>query len=83
MTKTFIFNTGVSVYKHSPSVTVVPGNYVNSNGSLVIPFECTDVPDGAIFKFASHFPNLYPNAGYIVRPIVGGNLLSKYAYFTM
>lgn len=67
--KTFYFATGVNtnIYPNSPAF---------------IPFECENVPDGSTFKFACDNPNLYPDSGYFVAPIVGGGLLSKYAYFT-
>ena len=81
--KTFYFNTGVK----PENISSFPYEYhkkVNNiiRGTLLIPFDCCNVPDNAIFKCASSTPNLYNNIeGIIVREIVGGNLLSKYAYF--
>ena len=46
-------------------------------------FICEDVPENAVFKFACDNPDLYKESGYLVRPIVGGNFLSKFAYFSV
>lgn len=78
MTRTFYFNTGV---KSHNSAYMEPGDIRDAHDQRLIPFICEDVPDGATFAFGADEPNLHPDAGYIVRPIVGGNLLSKYAYF--
>lgn len=66
--KTFYFATGVDtrIYPNSPAF---------------IPFECENVPEGAKFQFACDNPNLEPEKKYFVAPIIGGKLLSKYAYF--
>lgn len=75
--KTFHFNTGVKIWDN-PHIT---GGIDSGNGTVVIPFDCQDVPDNATFAFACDNDNLYPDAGYIVRPISNSGLLSKYAYF--
>lgn len=80
--KKFIFNTGVRVYDHNPPVPIMPGQELSSNGVKVIPFYCEDVPDNAIFKYASDSETLaddYPNV--IRREIHHSVLNSKYAYF--
>lgn len=55
--KTFYFNTGVRPYIHTPHVTVMPGEIVR-NGVMLIPFQCEDVPEGAVFLFACDNPEL-------------------------
>lgn len=82
--KTFHFNTGVRPFDHNPpaGMAYMKGFKDSGNGVYVIPFDCEDVPDGAAFKFACDYPDLYPEAGYIVREIHNSALLSKYAYFT-
>jgi hypothetical protein len=80
--KTFYFNTGVQPYKHNPPVKLSPG-HVMRGGTMQIPFDCDDVPDNAIFKFACDNPKLkeseYPN--WIVREMFNTAMVSKYAYF--
>lgn len=75
----FYFNTGVTPNNR----TDLYGDQVWRNGTIQIPFECDNVPDGAIFKFACDIPDLeldiHPNR--IVRKIHNSDLLSKYAYF--
>lgn len=78
--QTFLFRTGVR-----------PGNFsdyppcqeheVRIDGIQHIKFMCHDVPAGATFAFAQHSPDGDKYNQYIVREIVGGGLLSKYAYF--
>lgn len=75
--KTFYFNTGV---KYSDYPFLCKGQ-VNRGGVKQIPFDCEDVPEGKSFEFACDYPNLYPEAGYVVREIHNSTLLSKYAYF--
>lgn len=86
-TQRFYFNTGVRPencfnppfpYEYHKKI----GNVIR--GTLLIPFDCNDVPENATFKFAASNPNIDDaenNPKVIVREIVGGNLLSKYAYF--
>jgi hypothetical protein len=58
------------------------GNVVQGNGTLVIPFECEEVPEGAKFMYAGASPIIsIASETIIIREIVGGNVLSKYAYF--
>lgn len=82
MKQTFYFNTGV----RPESVSNFPYEYHRNvgniiRGTLLIPFDCDNVPDGSTFAFACDDPSLEPEAGYIVREITGGNIISKYAYF--
>jgi hypothetical protein len=87
VTKRFYFNTGVRPetvfnppfpYEYHKKI----GNVIR--GTLLIPFDCNDVPENATFKCAASNPNLYDNIpNIIVRKIVGGNLLSEYAYFIL
>jgi len=78
--KTFYFNTGVQ--PQNAPIKLMPG-HVMRGGTMQIPFDCENIPDGAIFKFACDNKDLreskYPN--YIVREIHNSALLSKYAYF--
>jgi hypothetical protein len=77
--KTFYFNTGVRRHTHNPPVKLEPG-YVDRNGTMQIPFDCEDVPEGAVFKFACDNPDAAP--GLIVREIHNSALVSRYAFFT-
>ncbi|HLO91600.1 MAG TPA: hypothetical protein VK172_10595 [Lentimicrobium sp.] len=84
--KRFYFNTGVR-----PETVFNPpfpyeyhrnkGNVIR--GTLLIPFDCDNVPDNASFYMACDNPELpeAKNPNIIVREIVGGNMVSKYAYF--
>ena len=80
--KTFYFNTGVRPFIHNPPVKLSAGQ-IMKGGTMQIPFDCEDVPEGAIFKFACENKDLreskYPN--YIVREIHNSTLIAKYAYF--
>jgi len=78
MKRTFYFNTGVKFADYP----YLYGQQVERGGTKQIPFECENIPDGATFKFACDNPNLEGYEGCIIAPIVGGGLLSKYAYFT-
>lgn len=77
--KTFYFNTGV---KYSSFPYLFTGQ-VLSGDAKVIPFDCENVPEGAVFVFGCDDPNLRPDAGYIVREIHNSSLRSKYAYFSL
>lgn len=79
---TFYFNTGVKE-GNNPYLekTAVKRNSLGGGTHYVIPFDCEDVPDNASFVFACDNPNLYPDAGYIVREIHNSKLISKYAFF--
>jgi hypothetical protein len=78
--RTFYFPTGVSI--NTPNA--IKG-VISPNGVIKIPFQCEDVPENAIFKFACDYPNLGPKGSYWVREIhdIPGytGLLSKYAFF--
>jgi hypothetical protein len=82
--KTFYFDTGVRPETvHSPPFAwdyhKRIGNVVRD--TLLIPFQCEGVPENAIFKFACDFPEADKSGQLLVVPIVGGNMLSKYAFF--
>lgn len=76
MLKRFVFNTGVKPENiHRPL-----GEYETMElGTLGIEFYCEDVPDGAIFNFASPYGDLQHEG--VPFKIVKGGLCSKYAYF--
>ena len=79
--RTFEFNTGVRVYAHhNPPIHVAKGNRVDSNGVLKIPFDCEDVSENAIFRFAcDHTP---PGSEHLLRrEMHNTNMCSKYAFF--
>jgi len=81
--KTYYFNTGVRPenvinfpYEYHRKV----GNEIH--GTLVIPFQCEDVPEGAKFLYACDELRIdKTRTDVIVRKIISGNLYSKYAYF--
>jgi hypothetical protein len=85
VTKRFYFNTGV----RPENVSNFPYEYHRKignaiHGTLCIPFDCNDVPENAKFEFACDTPTLKDYVqNYIVREIVGGNMISKYAYFRL
>ena len=79
MRKTYYFNTGVRRGMNTPY-----GIQVWKDGTIQIPFECENVPEGASFKFAcDDTNNINPN--FIFRKILNsgakGGLCSKCAYF--
>lgn len=81
--KTFYFNTGVK----PSNVVNFPYDYhqrVGNKimGTLVIPFDCEDVPEGAKFAFACNNPELKGD-NQICREIHNSNLVSKYAFFDL
>lgn len=81
----FLFNTGVNVYKMEYADKGKPKYYDPTdeiiNGVRHIPFYCNDVPEGATFVFACDYLD-HPDAkNMIVREIVAGNIISKYAFF--
>lgn len=76
--KTFYFNTGVKYWDYP----YLCKGQVEKGGTKQIPFDCENVPEGAVFKFACDDPNLHPESGYIVREIHNSTIHSKYAYFT-
>jgi hypothetical protein len=81
--KTFYFNTGV----RPENVINFPYEYHNKvgnkiHGTLVIPFDCKDVPENAIFQFACD--NDIPGYEHLLKKeIFNSNLCSKYAYFLL
>lgn len=80
--QTFYFNTGVNAYLYPAKPKF---GQVNRGGTVQIPFECHDVPEGSTFKFACDNPELENNnPRTIVREInPGSGLYSKYAYFSV
>jgi len=73
----FHFNTGVKVWVNPH----IKGGIDSGNGTVVIPFECEDVPENAVFMYACDNPDLSTSPSMIVRKIHNSALLSKYAYF--
>jgi hypothetical protein len=82
MEKTFYFATGVHF---SSNNYLAKGDVWCGNGTRLIPFICKDVPEKAKFKFACDNDCLpeSKNENILVTPILGGNLLSKFAYFQL
>lgn len=84
-TTRFYFNTGV----RPENVTNFPYEYHRKignviRGTLCIAFDCNDVPENASFMNGYDNPNLYDNVpNVIVREVIGGNMVSKYAYFSL
>ena len=76
MLKRFVFNTGVK----PENIPRPLGEYETMElGTLGIEFYCEDVPDSAIFNFASPYGDLQHEG--VPFEIVKGGLCSKYAYF--
>ena len=75
--KTFYFNTGV--IPHMNSYLLDQGAIVKNN-TLQIPFDCYEVPDNAIFKFACDSDDLTAD-GLICRKIYNSKMASSFAYF--
>lgn len=78
--QTFLFRTGVRPAKFS-DYPALAEHEVRVNGVQHIKFVCNDVPVGAIFAHADQTGENNQYGIYIVRPIVGGGLASKFAYF--
>jgi hypothetical protein len=82
MQKTYYFNTGVKMEVNS---YLQKGDIWSPNNVRLIPFICEfkgiEPPPKSSFAFASPYPDVDGYEKMIVAPIVGGNLLSKYAYF--
>jgi hypothetical protein len=77
--KTFYFNTGVRI----GSGAALCQGQIWRDGVKMIPFDCENVPDGAVFMFACDTANA-PESKlpcFIAREIYSTSLLSKYAYF--
>lgn len=72
--KTFNFNTGVK----NPEV-LMKGHVLSSNGVMLIPFSCEDVPDNAQFAFAGNDPTIAGNL--IVSEMHNTAMSSKFAFF--
>lgn len=79
--RTFYFNTGVRPYDHSPPVKAMPGNVIRG-GTLQIPFDCADVPEGSVFEYASDGTQALA-ACFIRREMHNTNMVSKYAVFRL
>jgi len=81
--QTFYFDTGVRPYGHSNPPMILSEGQVWKDGTKQIPFDCEDVPSGALFMFACPKADL-PESKYpfvIVREIHNSTLGSKFAYF--
>lgn len=76
--RTFHFNTGVHISVNS----AIKGGINSGNGIVVIPFDCKDVPERAIFMYACDKIEEDTNDA-ICREIYNSELGSKYAYFTI
>ncbi len=78
MKQTFYFNTGVKPWN---STYLADGDKFINNERHV-PFICEDVPEGAIFQHGAQTDDL-KTYNPKIKPfkIIGGNLLSEYAYF--
>jgi hypothetical protein len=86
--QTYYFNTGVEPHK----VINFPYDYHKEKGNvirgtLLIPFDCEDVPENARFLFATDVEdmnvlNLNPDIT-IKREIHNSNMVSKYVYFQL
>lgn len=82
--KKFTFNTGVKPFDYSPpaGMAFMKGYEDSGNGIYVIPFYCKNVPENAIFKYASDkFKEDTKES--ICREINNSALLSKYAHFVI
>ena len=83
--KTFYFNTGVKIWNNPH----IPGGIDSGNGTVVIPFDCADVPEGAKQLYCCDSPNITlhshipADCDVIVREIHNSKMISKYAYFTV
>lgn len=74
------FNTGVKIWDNPH----IKGGVNSENGTVVIPFECEDVPKNAIFLYACNNGKLEAtHSNIIVREIHNSQLHSKYAYFKL
>ena len=78
--KTFYFNTGVKPFNHLPAVPVMPGNVIRA-GTIQIPFDCEEVPDGAVFLYGCDTIKPGLDKSVIYREMKNTNMVSKYAFF--
>lgn len=78
--RTFCFDTGAQPYAFDPPSKVPKGHIVRGNGVMVIPFDCEDVPEEAVFQFAcDHRP---PDCEHLLmREMFNTKMLSRYAFF--
>ena len=63
MTTQLFFNTGVKIWNNSS----IRGGIDSGNGTVVIPFECEDVPKDATFMYACDNPNLHNDNNKIIK----------------
>lgn len=80
MTTTYYFDTGVRPELHSQPVPVMPGQVLC--GTIQIPFDCEDVPKGAVFRFVADNLGL-ANSHIIARPIKNSTMVGRYAFFSV
>jgi hypothetical protein len=79
--KTFYFNTGVNPYNFNPPIQPSKGQIVR--GTIQIPFVC-EVPEGAVFKFASDSKEAGVKGFHFIAEILEGSaMVSKYAFFEL
>lgn len=83
----FWFNTGVDPAK-TPGFPFEYHEKIGNSiagGTLKIPLDVDDAPEGAALAFCSEYGNLKENeirrGEMTVREIRGGNMATKYAYF--
>lgn len=79
--KTFYLKTSIKIGEPHDIRKVVNDE---EDGTISVPLDCEDVPDGSIFLFASDSPNIKRvrgEEGIIYRKIHNSSLLAEYAYF--
>ena len=75
--KTFYFNTGVK-----PENRTHLAKGAVWRGTMQFPFDCEDVPDGAVFQFASD--QTAPGDEHLLRrEMHNTTMVSKYAFFKL
>lgn len=72
------FNSGVKPW-NNPSLSQ-GDKFINNEKHILFQVE-GEIPAGCTFAFAAQSDNLNQYGNYLVLPIVGGNLASKFAYF--
>ncbi len=84
MIKEYQFNTGVKPFDFNPhaGMAFMDGFRDSGNGVYVIPFTCEEVPENYKFLLAcDSLDYLINQEDYLIREILSGKLISKYAYF--
>lgn len=76
--KKFYFNTGIKQWRNVPTY---PGD-IFINGELNIPFECADIPEGAILDFLTTKDEINEiKVNHIVREVHNSRMSATFAYF--